>query len=76
MAVSSVAAPEKLSQKRNLKTYTAREMSEEEVKACISRPRVDFSSILQAVRLSPQHQAGLLLHSNLQLLPQEDLLLA
>lgn len=49
VAVNSVAAPEKLSEKRNLKQYIVREMSEADVKACISRPRVDFSSILQAV---------------------------
>ena len=49
-SISAVAAPEKPPQQRNLKTYTANEMSEADIKACISRPRVDFSSILNTVR--------------------------
>ena len=49
-SISAVAAPEKPPQQRNLKTYTASEMSEAAVKACIARPRVDFCSILNTVR--------------------------
>ena len=51
--VSAVAAPEKPPQAANLKVYTASEMTEADVKACIARPRVDFTSILNTVT----HQA-------------------
>lgn len=47
--VAAVAAPEKATPQKNLKTYTASEMTAEEVKACVARPRIDFTSILHTV---------------------------
>jgi hypothetical protein len=49
MATSAVAAPVAFAAAQNLKVYTADEMSQQDIKACIARPRVDFQSILQTV---------------------------
>ena len=49
--VSAVAAPEAPASSQFLKVHTASEMSPQDVKACIARPRVNFESILQTVPL-------------------------
>jgi len=52
MVTSAVAAPEAPSTTQYLKVHTASEMSPQDVKACIARPRVDFQSITNTVCLS------------------------
>ena len=50
--ILAVAAPEAPTGTKHLKVHTVSTMNKEDVKKCIARPRVDFQSILQTVRLS------------------------
>lgn len=51
---AAVVAPEKAKAVASchLKTHTASEMSDADIKGCTARPRVDFTSILNTVRAS------------------------
>ena len=48
-SVHAVAAPEMPKGTKNLKVHQISEMSAEDVRKCIARPRVDFGSILKTV---------------------------
>lgn len=52
-AILAVAAPEAPISSNQLRVHTYSQMSGEDVKSCISRPRVDFQSILQTVSIGP-----------------------
>ena len=53
--VLAVAAPEAPVGSQHLKVHTASKMTQEDVKDCIARPRVDFKSILETVSSRALH---------------------